>query len=96
MKSPLTRVLTIEDFNPSGRFTQDSSASLLRLKGCWFKDAGFPAGTRVTVKTVSLGVIELRVCSPVVAVDAAYVHAIEQLNAVFHEDPKPPGTVGPL
>lgn len=88
MKSPLTRVLTIEDFNPSGRFTQDSSASLLRLKGCWFKDAGFPAGTRVIVKTVSTGVIELRVQTSTAA-DATYLSAIKQLNAVLNEDPKP-------
>lgn len=95
MKTPITRILTIEDFNPTGRFAKASQASLLRLKGCWLKEAGFSVGTKVTVKNISPGVIELRACSPV-QIDASYAHAIQQLNAVLHENPPPTGTAGPL
>jgi len=95
MKIPLTRILTIEDFNPNGRFARDSLASMLRLKGYWFKEAGFHAGDHVTVKNISPGVIELRV-QVSAPIDTSYTHAIKQLNAVLNEDPKPPGTAGPL
>jgi len=94
MKTP-TRTLTIEDFNPNGRFAKASYASLLRMKGIWFKDAGFHVGDKVEAKCISPGVLELRVCSPV-QIDTSYFSAIKQLNAVLNEDPKPPGTPGPL
>ena len=87
--------LTIEDFNPGGRFAKVCCASLLRLKGCWLKQAGFHSGAQVTVSNPSPGVIELRVCSPV-QIDASYFTALNQLNAVLHENPESPRTVGPL
>lgn len=95
MKTPITRILTIEDFNPNGRFAKESQASLLRLKGCWLKEAGFPAGTKVSVKAASPGVIELRVSSPV-QIDASYTIAIQKLDAVLNENPKPSGTTSSL
>lgn len=81
MKTP-TRILTIEDFNPNGRFARTSSASLIRLIGCWLKQAGFHASAQVTVHNPSPGVIELRVSSPV-QIDASYFTAIQQLDAVL-------------
>ena len=81
MKIP-TRTLTIEDFNPTGRLSQTSGASLIRLKGCWLKDAGFHASAQVTVHIPSPGLIELRVSSPV-QMDASYFTAIRQLDAVL-------------
>lgn len=95
MKTPITRILTIEDFNPNGRFARGSHASLLRLKGCWLKDAGFHAGDQISVKNISLGVIELRVSSPV-QIDVSYATAIKQLNDVLNENPPPPGTPSSL
>jgi len=89
MKTPI-RILTIEDFNPGYRFARVSSASLLRLKGCWFKEAGFHAGDHVKVTYLSPGVIELRVCSPVL-IDVAYVAAIKLLDAVLNDSPSPNG-----
>ena len=79
---PPTRTLTIEDFNPTGRFHRNSVASLIRLKGCWLKAAGFHPGAYVQVHNPSSGVIELRVCSPV-QIDASYFTAIQQLDAVL-------------
>jgi hypothetical protein len=87
MKTP-TRVLTIEDFNPKGRLSQTSVASLIRLKGCWLKQAGFHASAQVAVHNLSPGVIELRVSSPV-PIDASFTTAIEQLNAVLNENTLP-------
>ena len=81
MNTP-SRTLTIEDFNPNGRFNQDSAASLIRLKGCWLRHAGFHPGAQVTVFNPSPGVIELRVCSPV-QMDASYFTALNQLTAVL-------------
>ena len=81
MNSP-TRTLTIEDFNPAGRVHQTSSASLIRLKGCWLKQAGFHPGAQVAVSNPSPGVLELRVCSPV-QIDASYFTALQQLDAVL-------------
>lgn len=81
MKTP-TRNLTIEDFNPNGRLSQTSAASLIRLKGCWLKQAGFHSGAQVAVNNPSPGVIELRVCSPV-QIGASYFTAIQQLDAVL-------------
>jgi len=77
-----TRTLTIEDFNPTGRFHRNSVASLIRLKGCWLKEAGFHAGVRVMVNCSSPGVIELRVSSPV-PIDALFFKAMKQLDAVL-------------
>ena len=76
------RTLTIEDFNPNGRFRRVSTASLIRLKGCWLKTAGFHVGARIKVNNPSPGVLELRVCSPV-QVDASFVAVINQLDAVL-------------
>jgi len=76
-----TRTLTIEDFNPNGRF-KNSTASLIRLKGCWLKQAGFHSGAQVIVNNPSPGIIELRVCSPV-QLDASYFTALHQLDAVL-------------
>ncbi len=81
MSAP-TRTLTIEDFNPNGRFRLDSVASLIRLKGCWLKEAGFHAGAQVAVNNPGPGVIELRLCS-VLRIDASYFTAMQQLNAVL-------------
>jgi len=81
MNTP-TRNLTIEDFNPNGRFRRLSSASLIRLKGCWLKQAGFHAGAQVKVSNPSPGVLELRVCSPV-QIDDSFVTTIHQLDAVL-------------
>ena len=81
MNTP-TRTLIIEDFNPNGRFNKDSIASLIRLKGCWLKQAGFHPGARVAVSNPSPGIIELRVCSPV-QIDASFFVALNQLNAVL-------------
>ena len=81
MNTP-TRTLTIEDFNPNGRVRPDSTASLIRLKGCWLKQAGFHAGAQITVVNSSPGVLELRVCSPV-RIHASFFTAINQLNAVL-------------
>jgi len=77
-----TRTLTIEDFNPNGRFRRTSEASLIRLKGCWLKLAGFHSGAQVTVSNPSAGVLELRVCSPV-RLDASYFTVLRQLDAVL-------------
>ena len=82
MKTLITRILTIEDFNPNGHIARASIASLIRLKGCWLKDAGFHAGAHVIVINPSPGVIELRVGSPV-QIDASYYTAIQQLEAVL-------------
>jgi hypothetical protein len=76
------RTLTIEDFNPNGRVRPSSAASLIRLKGCWLKQAGFHSGAQVTVNNPSPGVIELCVCSPV-RIDASYFTAVQQLDAVL-------------
>lgn len=76
------RKLTIEDFNPSGRLRRHSAASLIRLKGCWLKQAGFHAGAQVAVNNPSPGVIELRVCSAA-QLDASYFTAMQQLDAVL-------------
>lgn len=92
MKTP-TRILSIEDFNPNGRFAKISGASLLRLKGRWLKDAGFHAGEQIAVTNISPGVIELRV-QTFTPFDASYVTAVKQLNAVLNEDSKSPGTIG--
>jgi len=81
MKTP-TRTLAIEDFNPNGRFNQDSVASLIRLKGCWLRQAGFHPGAQVQVQNPSPGVIELRVCSPV-QIDASYFTGLNKLDAVL-------------
>ena len=81
MNSP-ARTLTIENFNPAGRFHRVSSASLIRLKGCWLKQAGFPAGAQVKLSNPSPGVLELRVCSPV-QIDDSFFTAIHQLDAVL-------------
>jgi len=81
MKTP-ARTLAIEDFNPTGRFHRNSVASLIRLKGCWLKEAGFHSGAQVAVVNPSPGVIELRVCSPV-QIDASYFTVIQQLDAVL-------------
>jgi len=94
MKTPY-RVLTVEDFNPNGRLARISRASLLRLKGSWFKAAGFHAGQQIRVTNPSPGVIELRVCAPV-RMDVTYVEAIKQLNAVLNEGPKPLETSGTM
>ena len=94
MSAP-TRTLIIEDFNPNGCFAKESQASLLRLKGSWFKEAGFHVGDKVEAKCIRPGVIELRVYSPAL-VDTSYTHAIEQLNAVLNEYPKSLGTAGSL
>jgi hypothetical protein len=90
MKTP-PRKLTVEDFNPKGRFALDSRASLLRLKGCWLKEAGFHAGDQVLITNLSPGVIELRVCSPVL-IDVSYDAAMKRLTAVLNDAPK---TLGP-
>ena len=95
MKTPITRILAIEDFNPNGHSARTSSASLIRLKGCWLKAAGFHAGAQVIVNNPSLGIIELRVCTPV-QLDASYFTAIQQLNAVLNENSQSTGTTGPL
>ena len=81
MNTP-TRTLTIEDFNPNGRFNRSSAASILRLKGGWLKQAGFHSGAQVTVNNPSPGVIELRVSSPV-RIDASGFTALNQLTAVL-------------
>ena len=85
MKTPI-RIQTVEDFNPGGRFPRVPSASLLRLKGCWLKEAGFHADDQVKVTNLSPGVIELRVCSPV-QIDVTYAMTIKQLDAVLNESP---------
>jgi hypothetical protein len=81
MNTPI-RTLTIENFNPHGRFRRSSTASLIRLKGCWLKQAGFHAGAQIKVINPSSGVIELRVSS-VVQIDPAFFIAMNQLNAVL-------------
>lgn len=81
MKTP-TRTLAIEDFNPNGRLSRNSVASLIRLKGGWLKQAGFHPGARVTVNNPSPGIIELRVCSHV-QIDASYFTVLQQLDAVL-------------
>ena len=81
MKTP-RRTLTIEDFNPKGCVRPVSAASLIRLKGCWLKQAGFHSGAQITVSTVSPGIIELRVCSPV-RIDSSFFTAMKQLDAVL-------------
>lgn len=81
MHTPI-RTLTIENFNPHGRFKQSSTASIIRLKGCWLKDAGFHAGAQIKVSNPSPGVLELRVASPV-QIDPAFFVAMNQLNAVL-------------
>ena len=81
MKAPI-RILTIEDFNPHGRFKQSSTASIIRLKGCWLKQAGFLAGAQIKVNNPSPGVLELRVVSPV-PINPAFIIAMNQLNAVL-------------
>jgi hypothetical protein len=86
MKTP-PRVLTVEDFNPNGCYARASRASLFRLKGCWLKEAGFHAGDQVHVTNPSPGVIELRVCVPVL-IDVTYAEAMKRLDAVLNEDPK--------
>jgi hypothetical protein len=80
MKTP--RTLTIEDFNPAGRLASVSTASQIRLKGRWLKQAGFHSGAQVKVNNPSPGVIELRVCAPV-QIDASYFTVIQQLDAVL-------------
>ena len=75
-----TRTLTIESFNP--KLTRQTQASLIRLKGCWLKQAGFHAGAQVAVHNPSPGIIELRVCSPV-QIDASFFTAINRLDAVL-------------
>ena len=82
MKNLIARTLTIEDFNPTGQMSKTSAASLIRLKGCWLKEAGFHASAQVTVHIPSPGVIELRVSSPV-QIDASYLTAIQQLDAAL-------------
>jgi hypothetical protein len=94
MNTP-TRTLTIEDFNPNGRVRPDSAASLIRLKGCWLKQAGFHASAKVEVHHPSPGVIELRVCAPG-QLDTSCFTAIEQLNVVLNENSQSTGTAGPL
>lgn len=81
MKTPI-RTLTIEDFNPAGRFKRSSTASIIRLKGCWLKQAGFHAGAQIKVSNPSSGVLELRVSSPV-PIDPSFFIAMNQLNAVL-------------
>lgn len=81
MNTP-TRTLTIEDFNPGARFRRTSEASIIRLKGCWLRQAGFHSGAQVTVRNPSSGVIELRVCSPV-QIDSSYFTVLRQLDAVL-------------
>jgi hypothetical protein len=78
MKTP--RKLTIEDFNPTGRLS--FTASQIRLKGCWLKQAGFHSGAQVTVNNSSPGVIELRVCAPA-EIDASYSTASRLLDTVL-------------
>ena len=80
--NPLFRTLTIEDFNPAGRLNRIHDASLIRLKGCWLKEAGFHAGAQITVLNSSPGVLELRVCSPV-RIEGSFFTVMNQLNAVL-------------
>jgi len=79
MKTP-TRTLTIETFNPNGRLMRTSNASLIRLKGCWLKPAGFHSGAQVIVNNPSSGVIELRVCSSM-PIDAACFVAVQRRDS---------------
>jgi hypothetical protein len=95
MKTPITRILSIEDFNPAGRLARTSSASIIRLKGCWLKQAGFHAGAQVVVNNPSPGIIELRVCAPV-PLDASYFAALQQLNADLNENSPTSGIARPL
>ena len=81
MKTP-TRTITIEDFNPNGKVRLASTASLIRLKGRWLKEAGFHSSAKVTVSNPSAGVIELRVCSPV-QIDPSFFSAMQKLDAVL-------------
>lgn len=60
MKS--NRTLTIEPFNPAGR---QRAASLIRLKGNWLQQAGFPSGAKIQVHQPQPGVLELRVAQPI-------------------------------
>jgi hypothetical protein len=61
-KQPMPRTLTIEEI---GDFFRKKTIPCIRLRGKWLQAAGFHPNQSVQVTTISPGVIELRVNSPV-------------------------------
>ena len=51
---------------------------MVRLRGKWLQTAGFPPSQRHTVKIVSPGVIEMRVCGEPTPTEAFYIRQHNQ------------------
>lgn len=85
-----TRALKIEE---RGDFFSGKTFPMVRLRGKWLQAAGFPPGQRLTVKIVSPGVIEMRVCGKPAPTEAFHIaamrldHAIAAAEARKAQDP---------
>lgn len=55
------RRIKVEEFE---RSCQTTRGSMIRLKGRWLEQAGFPHGASVELTVCSPGVIEIRLCAP--------------------------------
>lgn len=73
----MTRKLKIEEHFPAVRYGRPRAVPKVRLTGKWLQAAGFNPGAHLELTVVSVGVIELRVCSAV-RVDAKAVDVMGQ------------------
>jgi len=74
-----TRALKIEE---RGDFFSGKTVPMVRLRGKWLQAAGFPPGQRLTVKIVSPGVIEMRVCGKPAPTEAFHIAAMRLDRAI--------------
>jgi Toxin SymE, type I toxin-antitoxin system len=74
-----TRTLKIEE---RGDAWTKKIYPAVRLKGKWLQTAGFPPGQRLTVKIVSPGVIEMRVCGKPMPTEAFHIAAMRLDHAI--------------
>lgn len=58
-----TRKLKIESSADATRKYRTCKPSVIRLKGQWLAQAGFPPGQSVELTAISPGVIEIRLCT---------------------------------
>ena len=78
-----TRALKIEE---RGDFFSGKTVPMVRLRGKWLQAAGFRPGQRLTVKMVSPGVIEMRVCGEPEPTKAFHIAAMRLDHAIATAD----------
>jgi hypothetical protein len=76
MKDRETRRLQVEAF---GR-AKDNPKSLLRIKGRWLRQAGFPPRAHVDLTVITPGVMEIRLCSPPQLLSEGFTNCIDLLT----------------